>query len=104
MSSGCKITKDGLELNNHHMPSDINYSYKDQHWNKMCTVEKTNGQLVLFVKEHHYSEIKISYSFKDQHWNKMCTVENWLTGNFSFVCWGTLLPFLRLLFSEHKAN
>ena len=32
----------------------------------MCTVEKTNWQLVLFVKEHHYSELKINYSFKDQ--------------------------------------
>ena len=33
----------------------------------MCTVEKTNWQLVLFVKEHHYAEIKINYSFKNQH-------------------------------------
>ena len=33
----------------------------------MCTVEKINWQLVLFVKEHHYSEIKIYHSFKVQH-------------------------------------
>ena len=50
--NGChlvvKITKDGLKLNNHYSKS--NYAFKDQLRNKMCTVKKTNGQLVLFVR------------------------------------------------------
>ena len=47
----------------------------------MCTVEKINWQLVLFVKEHRYSEIKLKINIEIK-----CVQLKRLTGNFSFVC------------------